>query len=407
MTRRCLPAAVLTALLVLPAPAAAAPETGTRPAGDWTHVDGDAGRTGYQPVTGGLHPANAGRLHDGWRVAGAPHGTLVAAGGALYLPASERGSVRILKLDARTGREMPFGVRAEQWLGRPAAVDGTIVTVASDAPGRDELRAYSPTGALRWRAPMPGDAPADDLAVHDGLVFAGGGFECRYLCAYTRLRAYRLSDGTLAWEQDVVGDVQYEAPAVAGGTLVWPMRDANGASVVALDAATGSPRWGAHASTLGVQELIVADRAVYAVEGGSLCARSVEGGGRRWCRDDLDHVSVALAPQRADARDTPAVLYAGGGTTIRALDPADGGVLWSAPVDGTPQTITAGGGLVFAQLWSPRETRIAVLDVSDGRRLADRLLSREGIFGAVVPAYGRLFAVDPYESILALKPHHP
>ncbi|GAB7047064.1 outer membrane protein assembly factor BamB family protein [Catenuloplanes indicus] len=402
MNRRCLLATLLMIPALIPSPAVAAPETGTRPSGDWTHVHGDAGRTGYQPVTGGLHRKNVGGLRDGWRVTGAPHGTLVAARGALYLPVSEGGSVRIRKLDARTGREMPFGVRARQWLGRPAAVDNTIVTVASDAPDRDEVRAYSADGVERWRAPVPGDEPADDLAVHGGLVYVGGGHTCRYTCAYTRLRAYRLSDGGLAWERDVVGDGQFEEPAVAGGTLVWPMRDGTGARTVAFDAATGSPRWGAPAGS--VQDVVVTDDTVYAIEGGALCARTADGGGTRWCRDDLDHVSLALAPQRAAARDTPAVLYAGGGDTIRALDPADGSVLWSAPAGGDPRPLAAGGGLVFAQVWSPLETRIVALDAADGRVRYDRVLAREGIFGTVVPAYGRLFAVDPYEAVLALEP---
>ncbi|GAB7044398.1 MULTISPECIES: outer membrane protein assembly factor BamB family protein [Catenuloplanes] len=406
MTRRRLPAVtmLLAALLAAPTTSHPALATGSAPAGDWTHAGGDAGRTGYQPVTGGLHRKNVGVLRDGWRAAGAPHGTLVAAGGALYLPASDERGVRIVKLDARTGRELPFGVRGTQWLGRPAVVDGTIVTVASDAPGRDELRAYSADGTERWRAPVPGDEPADDLAVHGGLVFVGGGRTCHYTCAYSRLRAYRLSDGTLAWEQDVVGDVKFEAPAAAGGTLVWPMRDAAGTRAVAFDAATGAPRWGAPAADGDVRELVVTDDTVYTIEGGTLCARTADGGGARWCRDDLDHVSLALAPQRADARDTPAVLYAGGGDTIRALDPADGSVLWSAPAGGDPRPLTAGGGLVFAQLWSPRETRVAALDASDGRVLYDRVLARDGVFGAVVPAYGRLFAVDPFEGVLALEP---
>ncbi|MDR7277885.1 outer membrane protein assembly factor BamB family protein [Catenuloplanes atrovinosus] len=401
MRRRRLVAALATIPLLVAVPAAAG--TGTRPGGGWSHAHGDAGHTGYQPVTGGLTPATVTGLHDGWRVAGAPHGKLVAAGGALYLPASEQGTVRIRKLDARTGRDLPFGVRARLWLGTPAAVDDTIVTVASDGPGRDELRAYSPTGAERWRAPMPGDAPADDLAVHNGLVFVGGGWKCRYTCEYTRFRAYRLTDGTLAWEQDVAGDAQYEAPAVAGDTLIWPMRDATGTRSVAFDAATGSPRWSVPTGG-GLYQVAVTEDALYTIEGDQVCARHAGSGGARWCRGDLGYLTVALAPQRADAHDTPAVLYAGSGDTIRALDPADGRTLWSAPVRGEARTITAGGGLVFAQLWSPRETRIAALDASDGRVLHDRVLSREGIFGTVVPAYGRLFAVDPYQAVLALEP---
>jgi hypothetical protein len=387
------------------ATAVAGPKTGTRPVGGWTHAGGDAGHTNYQPFTGGLSRDNATRLHESWRITGTPRGTLVAAGGALYLTAAENGGGSvILRRDARTGAELPFGVRASGWLGQPAAVDGTIVTVASDESNRHELRAYTLTGEKRWQVPLPTDRQADDLAVAGGLVFVGGGMDCHYSCATSRVQAYRLGDGTLAWQQDVVGDLQYEAPAVAGDTLVWPMQDASGNRPVAFDAATGSPRWGAPASRGGLSQVVVTADTVYAIEGEQLCAWIAATGGRRWCRTDLSYVSVAVAPQRTNRRDTPTVVYAGGDNTLRALDPADGSVLWSIRMNGDPRPVTAGGGLVFAQLWRAQDTRIAVLDASDGHILYDRIMSREGIFGTVVPAYGRLFAVDPYEAVLALEP---
>ncbi|WP_033340470.1 PQQ-binding-like beta-propeller repeat protein [Catenuloplanes japonicus] len=440
MRRRCLLAAALTTLLAVHGPATPTPaiamstaatrsittpsittpsataiesaaakpaglETGTHLSGDWTHGHGDAGNTGYQPFTGGLSTTNATRLHEAWQITGTPRGTLAAAGGALYLPVSVEGAgSAIVKLDARTGAALPFGVEADGWLGQPAAVNGTIVTVASDMANRHELRAYTPDGRLRWRVPLRTDRQADDLAVDDGLVFVGGGMDCHYDCAQSRLQAYRLSDGTLAWESDVAGDLQYEAPAVAGGTLVWPMRDSSGTRPVAFDARTGSPRWGAPASRGGISELVVTEDTVYAIEGEELCAWIAATGGKRWCRKDLAYVSVSVAPQRTTKRDTPSVVYTGAGNTLRALDPADGSILWSIRTNGDPRPVTAGGGLVFAQLWRAQDTRIAVLDASDGHILWDRVMSREGIFGTIVPAYGRLYAVDPYESVLALEP---
>ncbi|MFI5838138.1 PQQ-binding-like beta-propeller repeat protein [Catenuloplanes sp. NPDC051500] len=413
MRRRCLLAAAMTTLVAFHASASPAPamatgsaheRTGTAPAGDWAHAAGDAGHTGYQPVTGGLNLSNATRLHQAWRITGTPRGTLVAAGGSLYLPASvPGGGSAILRLDARTGAALPFGVEAAGWLGQPAAVDGTIVTVASDESNRHELRAYTLDGRKRWQAPLPTDRQADDLAVANGLVYVGGGMDCHYTCAASRVQAYRLSDGTLAWQQDVAGDLQYEAPAVAGDTLVWPMQDASGTRPVAFDAATGSPRWGAPASRGGLSELAVTADTVYAIEGERLCAWIAATGGERWCRDDLDYVSLAVAPQRTNKRDTPSVVYAGGNNTLRAFDPADGSLLWSIRMNGDPRPIRAGGGLVFAQLWRAQDTRIAVLDAADGHILYDRVMSREGIFGTIVPAYGRLFAVDPYEAVLALE----
>ena len=218
---------------------------------------------------------------------------------------------------------------------------GDAIYVSS---GRSLVSAYdAATGALRWRAET--NFLNNEVAVANGLVFTStwnreGG-------PLNMLFAHRAADGTLAWSQPLDAS-NAEYPAVAAGGRVFAASDSG--AVRAFDAATGAPRW----------------------------STTLKG-----------YVSANLAA-------TPDAVYAvAGGTTLVALAPADGGTLWSAPLQGSDHfasNLVLAGGVIYGM--TTDFAGIAYLVAFDARtgapllRLDDTLA---GSFGQLAVAGGHVY----------------
>jgi len=89
-------------------------------------------------------------------------------------------------------------------------------------------------GRMLWRSePMPGDGYGDGLAAGDGLLYAANG---------SALLAYRLEDGSLAWQSSMPDRLSYGGDnlLVAGGRVLTSNLDQ---SVQAYDTLTGTLAW--------------------------------------------------------------------------------------------------------------------------------------------------------------------
>lgn len=252
---------------------------------------------------------------------------------------------RLYALALTTGKER-WRYEAREQLGtRPALLDGTIfVASLQDTVYAVDAR----TGAWKWhhrREPREGFVVqgAAAVAARDGLVHAG------------------FSDGTL----------------------------------VALDAASGVVRWERHAAPRGdypdVDSLVLSEGRLYAAAfSGALVALEASTGKPLWQFETPEAARVTMAPGALVAVTTRSVI---------ALDPADGRVLWTAPLHGTPAApprvagqwllVPAGeGGLRFLELASGRTVR--VLDPGTGVSAAPALAGRQAW---VLSNGGRLLAL--------------
>ncbi|MEV8064706.1 PQQ-binding-like beta-propeller repeat protein [Streptomyces sp. NPDC085995] len=148
----------------------------------------------------------------------------------------------LLGLDVRSAQklwEVPLPARpngSTRMYVLSAQVSGDrLVLVQQSADGGTELAVHDRhTGRALWRRGLDGGLPPDSrahLAVDDERVYPSSG----------RLQALNLRDGTVAWQyQGSRTGAAYGPPTVADG-VVYALEEGRG--LVALDAASGAPRW--------------------------------------------------------------------------------------------------------------------------------------------------------------------
>lgn len=209
------------------------------------------------------------------------------------------------------------------------------------ATGDGQVLALSAgTGSRLWKCGMHG--PVRGIARAGGRIFAAEHRE--------RGRAFAVStaDGALRWAR-TVGAVRY-APAVAGNAVVLATDDGD---VLALDAATGTPRWRARvAGAATAAPVPVAGEALVATRTDTLYHLDL-GTGTVTARTPLPaHVSATPLPWRG------VVLLPLLSGALLAYDPAARSVRWAAdlgePILAAPVAAEGGDAYVLtraAELW--------------------------------------------------------
>jgi outer membrane protein assembly factor BamB len=287
------------------------------------------------------------------------------AGGAAYDPVTRLvvagtrdGWLHALRDDGSVAWEF----RGDAGFAGEPLIDGDTVYV-----GCNDGRLYAvalATGRERWRYEAR-EALGTRPAVADGMVYVAS--------LHNTVFAVDARTGAWKWHQrrDLPeGFTVHGAASVAvGGGLVHA--GYSDGTVMALDGATGAVRWERHAAPSGaypdVDSLVLADGKIFAAAfSGAVVALEAATGKPIWQHELPEAYRVALAPGAVVAVTTKSVV---------ALAPADGRVLWTAPLGGTPAgeprvagrwlLVPAGnGGLRFLELASGRVVR--VLDPGTG-----------------------------------------
>jgi outer membrane protein assembly factor BamB len=161
------------------------------------------------------------------------------AGGTVYVPSVDHS---IHAIWANTGLRR-WAHASESWMeSSPIVVDNTVYVGSSD---HYLYSLNARTGARNWRFQTSGDVIASP-GYSDGMIYLASDDDTLYALTPTR---------QLVWKHGVNGAI-YTAPAVSEGLVVFGVVD-NGVAtpdsqgdfysynnkVVALDAATGAPRW--------------------------------------------------------------------------------------------------------------------------------------------------------------------
>lgn len=271
--------------------------------------------------------------------------------------------------------------------GEPLVAGDTVYAGCND--GRLYAVAVA-TGKERWHYEAR-EALGTRPALADGTVYV----------ASLQDTVYAVDAKTGAWkwhhrrEPREGFTVQGAASVVAGGGLVYA--GFSDGTLVALDGATGAVRWERHAAPRGeypdVDSVVLSGGRVYAAAfSGAVVALEAATGKPLWQVETPEASRVTMAPGALIAVTTKSVL---------ALAPADGKVLWTAPMVGTPGAeprvvgdrwllLPAGqGGLRFLELASGRVVR--VLDPGTGVSAAPALAGRHAW---VLSNGGRLFSLD-------------
>ena len=175
-----------------------------------------------------------------------------------------------------------------------------------------------------WHAPMA--EVLGDVAVVDGVVYAGSGLGFRALDAAT---------GELLWAVSTM-DLVRSAPAVAGGVVYVGSRDRK---VYAVDADTGSPVWTVTVGGIVDAAPVVAGGVVYVGAGN----------GRLYALDAATGASVWTATTGGSISDP--VTVAGGTVYARAydgnayaFDAATGAARWTTSIGNPPFGVDPGPG---------------------------------------------------------------
>lgn len=283
------------------------------------------------------------------------------------------GGHELLALDPATGTVRWQRVLGEAILTPPVAGSSAVAVVAVEE-GTPVLSGLDPAaGGVLWRASLPPGRVLPFLALADERLFVS--------LDDGRVAAYAAADGRLLWAGGSEGRPHLvTARQLGDGALVL----ATGDGVVALDAATGEPRWRAQLAGHPLDP-VVADGVVYArLFEGAVVALELADGRPRWRADvGLYRLSTLAAP--GDGR-----LYLSGWGGIVALDAGTGALLWERPGEPTfAWPLVADGALVFGTLAGD----LLVLDPASGAVLARTALGAPVLEEVVAGPPGLLLAL--------------
>ncbi|MEU5536650.1 serine/threonine-protein kinase [Streptomyces sp. NPDC020362] len=236
-----------------------------------------------------------------------------------------------------------FDRRAALTAGALALALGAVLTGLL-WPGDDSApvakKSSSPAtsaGFAAWRAKPAGKGSGMPQCVHAAA---------KLLCFRSGL-AFALDpvNGSLLWRRPVAEERSSYAPALSGGLLLLPTNGSR--RVVALDPASGAPRWQrdlpAHTGIRFADSMLLVtgtDGSVTGVAGAS--------GDTKWHRRVSGRGTPFLASYDGDPLAYAATTSADGGyTQVSALDPGTGAARWQARLKGSLQPIGSQGGSLF------------------------------------------------------------
>ncbi|WP_432976990.1 PQQ-binding-like beta-propeller repeat protein [Dactylosporangium sp. CA-233914] len=230
----------MASVLAAPPYTSAPAVVGSTADADWRQNGGDEAHSGHQALTGPLTPAAARRLRLAWTAPATRENEQV--GGAIVVDgtvfrASGGPSGQIRRYDAVTGDDLgPLVDEPGQAFTQLAAAGDTLVVESIERPSlRRSLWAYTIRGAHRWTTPLP-DAVSGGFTTSGDLILRSAG---------PTLFAYRVSDGTLAWQAPLAGEPGLHPPIRAGALVLQATEPGH---LLAFDAKTGTLTWQREAS---------------------------------------------------------------------------------------------------------------------------------------------------------------
>ncbi|HEX6685167.1 MAG TPA: carboxypeptidase regulatory-like domain-containing protein [Candidatus Limnocylindrales bacterium] len=341
----------------------------------------------------------AGRtLQPSWNAdAGSPviFANPVIDGGRVFL-GSDAG--RLTARDVATGQQQWAFQTGEALRGSPAVAGGLVFTGGGLDGGIHALDAA--TGQQRWQVPTPGRLTVyTSPSVVDGVVYAATGpTEDREDTVF----ALDAATGRQLWATDV-GTSVFAGPAVAGGLVI--VGNADDAQLIALDAATGAPRW----TYTRTGDYFIGGASI---DGGTVYIATTDGNGGGSMLA-LDAASGALRWENSKHGDgqgsTPAVygdlVIAGshGLGFVAAYDAATGKAVWHYGVNGavSASVLVSDDGFVIGG--SQLDRRIWALDAATGE-LVWQATAGANVTTSAAYAQGRLVTADTGGDIYAFHP---
>lgn len=311
-------------------------------------------------------------------------------------------------LDAETGAPVPEAAGVVPGI-TPAVVGDTVVGCRS-LLGATAVDAG--TGAVRWTVP---DA---NCSGGTGHTVAGG---VDYLPVGTgpglAVGAFRVSTGAQVWRRAPCPSGETlagSAPTVGHGIAVvrcFAGEGVIGHSLVAVDAATGRPRWATELDTSILSSVpVIAGGRVF-VGGGGLGFDGVLPPGEIFCLDSRTGAVlwrttipefVGIAATSADG-DGLYVLDSSG--VLRGLDPATGAIEWTnwTEAPGSNGAPAVANGVVYTASFTGV---VEAFDTRDGRRLFTTQLGEGRMAHGATPvvAGGALYVNSSDQGLFALRP---
>jgi len=288
----------------------------------------------------------------------------------------------------------------------PAAVhnDGTVYFVSED--GLHAVDAL--TGERKWlvdAGSLAGDLFGRGPTLGDGVIFLASG---------SVLYAFDPESGKPKWTTRVEG-VGITAPLRGRGLVYFTTSSSSrpkvtssstlGVTLYAVDAADGQVKWKVGAERLwNTPTILIAGDTVYLVTDKSLSAFGLDTGRQLWTFSAEAIADKLWADERHVYVVTRKDSFATKGT-LRALALSTGQERWSKGVNGSPDVLLIGDGVIYAgsdplyaldavtgkQLWSVKEVGAAGL-IYGGRVFS--ISETEGYFGANKVDQGYLSAID-------------
>jgi hypothetical protein len=243
---------------------------------------------------------------------------------------------------------------AELWNARIVA-DGPIVALADRVvvpSGGAVVALDATTGREVWRAPV--ERLTAPLVAYRDLVF---------VAAAETLAAYKLADGTAAWQTKPIGPIEQRLTASEEWIYV-PVADGR---IVALDMSTGTRIW--ETDSIGIkpaEPLVAGDRLYAGSEGKRFCAYRLAKGEELWC---APVGAPIVGPPVVDARR---VFFVALDNQIWALDRRNGSQLWKRDLGYRP---SAGPTIVGDTIAAPgRAKELVAYDVASGKPRGPKLV---------------------------------
>lgn len=318
-----------------------------------------------------VYVAGGGELHavgvDGrrrWRVGlGAPDVArpVVTAEGVYCAVSDGYGNdCRLVAVNLDGSRRWTKDLPVRQLDGEPAA-GGGLVLVGYGELGAGGVRAYTPSGELRWERQMQG-APDVSPVVFGSVAYVG---------SYDNsLHALDVTDGSARWRHELDSDVA--RPVVAGDTIVVSTNNQDDYPLYGISTA-GKRLWRADGAGGGVYSTVaVADGSVFATAGETLVATGLDGR-RRWSYRPANGASPTptASEELGDFPDfvqvsepvvADGVVYVSSEGTIHAVG-TDGKQRWTLATGGSTEGLSP---LVVRgkQLYAVTEDGVVAVDVT-------------------------------------------
>jgi outer membrane protein assembly factor BamB len=228
---------------------------------------------------------------------------------------------RLVAIDIVSGRVRWTGELGTKWA---PSVDAGLVVVAGD----DLLTALdAATGRPMWRVPMTGGFSAPPIALGGWIVAAPASGD---------VVAIRATDGHVLWTYRLGAPVRVR-PVIAPTGVYVSLADGR---VVALDLATGMPRWERHLDGNPADLLVLDDRLFVGADDKHFYSLKTSDGSQRWRR------RIGGRPAGPAAVDARRVYYVALDNILWALDINNGGLKWHQPLPVRP----SGGPLVVGDV---------------------------------------------------------